>query len=280
MADNDALGAAGDDQRARVGHALPIADLRFLVHGLLDLIDRDRFARQRRFLDAKVLDLAEAKVGRDLVAGLQQDDVAGNQFFGRDHARFPVAHGHGFGRKHVADRIQRFLRFTFLDEAEQSIDDDHAQDHRCVEPFPKEDLSHRGGQKHIDEHVVDLHEEPHERAALARGRQPVGSVFLQPLGDLVGLQSRLLIRSQPFDDLCDWLCMPRRTFRAGCGIHSDIHRPKSQRGASIHFVSFGEPVCAKVKRMPAVSGSTNQVSTISTAPMEDPGSACWLKLLN
>jgi hypothetical protein len=39
--------------------------------------------------------------------------------------------------------------------------------------------------------------------------------------------------------------MPRRTFRAGCGIHSDIHRPKSQRGASIHFVSFGEPLLRK-----------------------------------
>ena len=249
----------------------------------LNLIDRDRFARQRRFLDAKALDLAEAKVGRDLVARLQQDDIAGNQFFGRDHARFPVAHGHGLGRKHVADRIQRFLRFTFLDEAEQSIDDDHAQDHRCVEPFPKEDLSHRGGQKHIDEHVVDLHEEPHERAALARGRQPVGSVFLQPLGNLVGsFNPDSWFVPQPFDDLCDWLCMPRRTFRAGCRSHSDIHRPKSQRGASIHFVSFSEPVCAKVKRMPAVSGSTNQVSHDFNRKraMEDLGSARWLKLLN
>ena len=220
-AHNDALGATGDDQGAGVGHALTIADLSFFVHGVLDFIDRDGFARQRSFLDAEVFYLTETDVGGNLVARLQQDHVSGNQFFGRDHARFPVAHGHGLGRKHVADRIQRLLRFTFLDKAEQSIDDDHAQDHRCIEPFPKEDLAHRGGQKHIDEYVVDLHEEPHERTAFGAGRKAVGAISFESLGNLAGPQPGLLIRSQILYHLRGGHRISRQTSLPGRGFHCD-----------------------------------------------------------
>jgi hypothetical protein len=37
-----------------VGHTLAVANLGFFIDRILDLIDRNRFARQRRFLDAQI----------------------------------------------------------------------------------------------------------------------------------------------------------------------------------------------------------------------------------
>jgi hypothetical protein len=66
---------------------------------------------------------------------------------------------------------------------------------------PEQDFAECGGEQHVNEHVVDLHEEPHERAALAAGREAVGAVFFESLGNLAGVQSGLLIRSQLLDHL-------------------------------------------------------------------------------
>ena len=62
----------------------------------------------------------------NLVARLEQDHVSGNKLFGRDHAGVSFPHGHGFGRKHVPDRVQRLLGLSFLNKAKERVDDNDA----------------------------------------------------------------------------------------------------------------------------------------------------------
>ena len=69
--------------------------------------------------------------------------------------------------------FERLLRPAFLKEAEQSIDDDDGEDDRGVEPQAHHQLDEAGGEQDIDEDIVELREEAHERPAL----RAVGSRF-------------------------------------------------------------------------------------------------------
>ena len=120
---------------------------------------------------------------------MQQDHISGNQFLGRNHARLPFTQGHGFGRKHVANRIQGFLGLSFLNKAKQGVDNDHAQDHRGIQPFAEEDFAECCAEQYIDEDVVDLREEAHERPRLA----PVG----RRLGPYFWSRSETSLESRP-----------------------------------------------------------------------------------
>ncbi len=82
---------AGNHQRAGIGHARAIADGRLVRDGRGRFVRRHRFPGQRRFFRAQVLDLGEADVGWDLVAGFEKHDVAGHERLCRDHRRLPVA---------------------------------------------------------------------------------------------------------------------------------------------------------------------------------------------
>ena len=118
----------------------------FVGHGVGGFVDGDRLAGERRLFRPQVLDVDEAKVRRDLVARFEQHDVARHQLLGRDHARFAIAQGPRLGGQHVADRIQRLLRLALLNEAEQPIDDDDAENDRGVEPQAEHQLDEPGGQ--------------------------------------------------------------------------------------------------------------------------------------
>ena len=188
----------------------------------------------RRFLTS-----VEADVGGDLVAEFEEHDVAWHERLRRDHRRLPVAQGSRFRREHVADRIERLLRPAFLKEAEQSVDDDDAEDDRGVEPQVHHQLDEAGGEQHIDKHIVELLQEAHERTALARGRQHVEAVFrlaargfglvearghagLEPLDGLIGGQ-RVPGRLFCFGFIALSPCAPRRRARDA--------RPRARRDA-------------------------------------------------
>ena len=84
---DQALAAAVGDQRAHEGRVLAVAERDVGVeHHPGVLVDRHRFAGQRGLLDLQVDALDQAQVGRDVVARLQQHDVAGHQFAGRDES--------------------------------------------------------------------------------------------------------------------------------------------------------------------------------------------------
>ena len=217
VADHDSGRAAGDDQGSGIGHASAIADGRFGRDGRGRFVGGHRFAGQRGFLRAQVLDLDKPDVRRDLVAGFEGHDIARHERFGRDHGGLPVAQGPRFRREHVADRIEGLLRPAFLDEAEQSVDDDDTEDDRGVEPQTHHQLDETGGDEDIDEDVLELHEEAHERAALARGRQQVEAILSLAAGGFDGVEARRHVALEPLDDLFRSEGMPRaRVCRVHC----------------------------------------------------------------
>ena len=177
--DNHALATPGDDERAGVSHTFAVADLRTGAGGFGRLVHRNRLAGEWRLLDPQILYLAQAEVGRDFVARLQDHNVAGHEVFGGNHPALAVTQCQGLRGEHVADRIQRLLRLALLQKPEQPVDQHHAEDHAGVEKFTEENLANPRRDQHVDQHVVQLHEESHQRSAFRRSRQPVLSVFCQ-----------------------------------------------------------------------------------------------------
>ena len=112
--------------------------------------------------------------------------------------------------------VEGLLRPAFLDEAEQSVDDDDAEDDRGVEPQAHHQLDEAGGDEDIDEDVLELHEEAHERAALARGRQQVEAVLGLAAGGFGVVEARLHAAVEPFDGLFRSEGMPGGRF---CRVH-------------------------------------------------------------
>ena len=108
-----------------------------------------------------------------------------------------VAARPGLGREHVADRLQRLLRFALLEESEQGVDQDHPEDDPGVDPEPEHQFGEARAQQDIDQDVVELGEEAHERPAPLAGRKPVGSMLGEAPGSLRGIESRGRIGRQP-----------------------------------------------------------------------------------
>ncbi len=210
--DDHAACPAGDHQRSGIGHARAIADRRLVRDRRGRFVRRHRFAGQRRFFRAQVLDLGEADVGGDLVAGFEEHDVARHERLRRDHRRLPVAQRSRLRREHVADRIERLLRPALLKEAEQSVDDDDAEDDRGVEPQVHHQLDEAGGEQHVDKHVVELLQETHERPALARGRQHVEAVFRLAARGFGVVEARGHAGLEPLDRLVRGQRVPGRLF--------------------------------------------------------------------
>ena len=91
---------------------------------------------------------------------MQEHQVARHQLFGRHGQALAAADRHCLRREHVPDGIQRPLGLAFLDEAEHRVDHDDAQDHRRVDPVRERGRDRRGSQQDVDQHVVELGEEP------------------------------------------------------------------------------------------------------------------------
>ena len=217
--DDHAARPAGDHERAGIGHARAIADGRLVRDGRGRFVRRHRFAGQRGFFRAQVLDLGQADVGGDLVAGFEEHDVARHERLRRDHRRLPVAQGSRFRRQHVANRIERLLRPALLKKAEQSVDDDDAEDDRGVEPQVHHQLDEAGGEQDIDKDIVELLQEAHERTALARSRQHVEAVFRLAARGFGLVEARGHTGLEPLDRLVGGQRVPGRLF---CWVHCSI----------------------------------------------------------
>ena len=224
VVDDDARRATGDDHCAGERHALAVSDRGVVGDRVGVLLRRHGLAGERRLFGAQVLRLDEPKVRGNLVAGLKQHDVARDELFGGKHASLPAAHRPGFGREHVANRIQRLLGPAFLDESEQSVENDHGKDDRRIDPQAQHQLGEPGGEKNVDKDIVELGEKPHERAPLLALRQAVRPIFLQPRASLGGVQAFFPVGCQPLHDLIGWHPMPGRAFTRRLGVCRCAHR--------------------------------------------------------
>ena len=66
-----------------------------------DFGDGLAFASKSSLFDFKVCGQQNASVGRNAIAGLNQNNVAGHYFVGWNHAHFAVTSNFGFSNDHV-----------------------------------------------------------------------------------------------------------------------------------------------------------------------------------
>ena len=158
----------------------------------------------------QVLSLEEPQVRRNLVAGLEEHDVPRDELIRGKHARLAAAHSPGLGGKHVADRIQRLLGPALLDEPQEPVENDDREDDRRVDPQAQHQFGEPGAEKNVDKDVVELGEEPHERAPLLALRQTVRPILLEPSRGLGGVEALLAVGCEPLHDFVGRNRMPRR----------------------------------------------------------------------
>ncbi len=80
-----------------------------------------------------------------------------------------VAQHHGVRRQHLADGGHGRFGLAFLDEADDGIDQDHAQNHGGVDAMTQRAGDRGRNQQQVDQNIVELQQEAHERPASLRG---------------------------------------------------------------------------------------------------------------
>ena len=104
--------------------------------------------------------MQQPHVGRHLVAGDKMNHVARHQMHRIDAMLAPAAQHGRLGGDHAGQRRQRRFGLAFLDEADDGIDDDHAQNHAGVGPLAKEGGDGAGGDQHQHQRLQHLVEQP------------------------------------------------------------------------------------------------------------------------
>ena len=94
-------------------------------------LDRRGFAGQRRLDGLQVNDLDQPRVGGNLVAGCEENDVTRNQIARRNPVLAPVADHSCRGCSHFAKSLNRALGSVFLYEPEHYCEQhDHSNRNR------------------------------------------------------------------------------------------------------------------------------------------------------
>lgn len=95
-------------------------------------------------------------------------------------APIAVSQHRRLARQHGADRFERLLGLTLLNEPDERVDDDHAQDDRGIGVVVQEEGHDGCDQEDVDQRIVKLQQEPHERPAALGLGQTIGAILGKP----------------------------------------------------------------------------------------------------
>ncbi|MNP15210.1 hypothetical protein D3C76_1075580 [compost metagenome] len=68
----------------------------------------------------------------------------------------PLTNHNGLAGEHIADALKGFFCITFLNMADQRIDDRHAQNHQCIDPMAHDGSQHCRRQQDINQYIVEM----------------------------------------------------------------------------------------------------------------------------
>ncbi len=180
------FGLTGGDQGAGVGLVSPVGEGDVVVEGIGVLGNRERLAGEGRFVAMEVVDVEEAEIGRHAVAGLEQDHVAGNELRG-GHAKLASSATHdGLGGDHATEGFDGLFRPAFLDEADDRVDQDHAEDDAGIDPLGQGRSDAHGGEEDVDQGLVELEEQAFPGGRSAATGDDIGTEALQPFPGFLG----------------------------------------------------------------------------------------------
>ena len=191
--DDDGTSAAVGGDGGRIEHVAAVAQAGFALDRSDLLRQRHALAGQGRFIGLEIRDFDKPGVGRNLVAGFDLDDVAGNEVMGRDALSLAVADDGRFGRGKCHQRAHRFLGARLLDEAERRVQgDDHQDDDRFVGQGAfarvlQQPLHHGdddGDQQDDDEDVLELLQQAHPPRRFRRALELVRAICVEAMPGL------------------------------------------------------------------------------------------------
>ena len=172
-------------------HVSAVAECAHVLRGeRLGLLGhRDGLARKSRFIHLQLRDFDQPQVGGNLVAGLQQHDVAGHQHGGGYHLHRPAAQHGGVGRGQLAQRRHGLVRTPCLHKADHGIEHHDDEDDQRVGDLAHQPRDDGGTQQH----------QHHEVLELVGQQMPPGSVLAgsQLIGAVGGAAAQGLVRVQP-----------------------------------------------------------------------------------
>ena len=182
--DDDAGAAARGHQGAGIRHVAAISHRSGLGQHDFVFVDRRRLPGQRGLVHPQLGLAHQPQVGGNLVAGLQQHQIAGNQLLGRHGVLVAVAHHLGLGAHHGPQALQRGLGLGLLNETHDRVDDHHTEDHCGVDEFPQTGGDRPRDEQNIDQRMMKLAQYAHQQAGARSHRQRIGTEALQSIGRL------------------------------------------------------------------------------------------------
>jgi len=192
-------------RRPHVEHVGPFGQRNVpLLQGRGGLEDRRGLAGQARFLDAEVRRVPDdPAVGRNVVPGLEFDQVSGNEVVRGNDAIISVPDDLGIRGGHPFQGRQRFFGPVFLDESQDRVEDDDGDDRQGVDPFAEEARHESRPDQDPDHEILELVEELADGGALFLFLEPIRAETLEPFGGFRAAEAGGQARSQAAFDLLD-----------------------------------------------------------------------------
>ena len=152
--------------RVHVGHVDTVPERHLATGYRFDrLQDRSALTRQRGLLDLQRRGHEQATVRRNLVARLEDDDVARHELLGGDVHKLAVTPRMSPDDEHLLERGDALGRLALLVQAKDRVEHGQAEDHEAGrELLQRNDADDRGAEQ----------DELHQVAVLAQKRLPAG----------------------------------------------------------------------------------------------------------
>ena len=150
-------GPAIGDQGAGEDHVLLVAQGHLAGgDGLGGLLHALALSGEGAFVDLQGEILQDAPVGHDHVAGLQQDDIAGDDLR-RGNLELGAAPQHlGVGRGHGLEALQGFFRLDILHRAQHRVENQHGEDDDGAFHVARQRRNHGGDHQNDHQQVFEL----------------------------------------------------------------------------------------------------------------------------
>ena len=204
--DHDAAAAAVGHRRPGKRDVGAIAEGRVRVgQGIRLLLDWQRLAGQRGLLGLEVDGFGQTQIGGHLVAGPQQNHIAGHEVARRDLDFLPLPQHAGQRRGQPPQRLQRAVGAVFLHESEPYGKQHDDRDGDGLNRVPQAARQHRGQQQNDDQDVLELGQQQSPGIEPRGPLQLIRSMNRQPPGRVLVIQAgrrRLQVGQRGLDRLC------------------------------------------------------------------------------
>ena len=202
--DHDGAAAAVHHGRAHVAHVLAVAERHVIgARGKLDhvgvLLDGHGLAGECGLFDLHRGALEHTAVGRDGVARLEHDHIAGHELGARQVHELAVAQHLGLRRAHLLQGLEGLLALGFLDHAQHRVDDNDEHDDgdigkvRLALDHARERADDGGNDQHDDHGVCHLLKEALPQRRLLGFLELVRACLSEARRRLVVAQAEVLI---------------------------------------------------------------------------------------